>query len=328
MKYYNFAEQTKHYFNRSHTVAPKKPIGSVAAWKREDLEKRQDWRYSFTQKQKNELTQAVSFAQSAKKPALELTIKDFPLPTIAPLINEWREQLSTGLGIQCLSGVPVEHWTKEQAELFFWCFGLHLGIPGAQNPQGHLLGFVTDTGRKKQDELVRLYATNSDIQYHCDAADVVGLLCMQPAKSGGKSRVVSSISVFNEVLRRAPELTERLFSPFYLDSRNEAGKEGRQWSLLAPCCYDGNQLRTFYHSDYFRSVVRHSDVPAFSPDEIKLIDLYEEIANSPEFYFDMDLQKGDVQLVSNHSVLHARTAYQDFKEEHRKRMLYRLWLSL
>jgi alpha-ketoglutarate-dependent taurine dioxygenase len=42
----------------------------------------------------------------------------------------------------------------------------------------------------------------------------------------------------------------------------------------------------------------------------------------------MDLQPGDIQLVSNHSVLHARTEYEDFAEEQKKRLPLRLWLSL
>jgi alpha-ketoglutarate-dependent taurine dioxygenase len=40
----------------------------------------------------------------------------------------------------------------------------------------------------------------------------------------------------------------------------------------------------------------------------------------------MQLEPGDVQLVSNHSVVHARTAYVD--DPSSPRHLLRLWLSL
>ena len=43
--------------------------------------------------------------------------------------------------------------------------------------------------------------------------------------------------------------------------------------------------------------------------------------------FEMDLEPGDVQLISNHTVLHARTAYQDHADPARRRHLLRLWLS-
>ena len=91
---------------------------------------------------------------------------------------------------------------------------------------------------------------------------------------------------------------------------------------------DGRRLRTFYHSDYFRSVERHAAAPRFTAEERELLDLYEEIASSPEFYLDMNFAPGDVQLISNHTVLHARTEYEDWPEPGRRRHLLRLWLSL
>ena len=95
---------------------------------------------------------------------------------------------------------------------------------------------------------------------------------------------------------------------------------------VVPCQYGGGVLRTFYHSDYFRSAVRHAAVPPFSERERTLLDLYEEIAGSPQLYLDMQFEPGDVQLISNHVTLHARTAYED--DPAAPRHLLRLWLSL
>ena len=87
-------------------------------------------------------------------------------------------------------------------------------------------------------------------------------------------------------------------------------------------------MRTFYHADYFRSVVRHDDVPPLTKLEQDLLDTYEAIATEPGMYLDMDLQPGDIQLLSNHSILHARTDYQDHEDLAKRRHLLRLWLSL
>ncbi|MBW2315173.1 MAG: TauD/TfdA family dioxygenase [Deltaproteobacteria bacterium] len=73
---------------------------------------------------------------------------------------------------------------------------------------------------------------------------------------------------------------------------------------------------------------RFDDVPDFSSDERTLLDLYEEIAASPALYFDMDLEPGDIQWLSNHVILHARTAYDDHDDPAEKRHLLRLWLSI
>jgi len=54
--------------------------------------------------------------------------------------------------------------------------------------------------------------------------------------------------------------------------------------------------------------------------------MIEDIANSPEFYVEMDLRPGDVQLLNNAVILHSREAYTDFDDADRKRHLLRLWL--
>jgi alpha-ketoglutarate-dependent taurine dioxygenase len=100
------------------------------------------------------------------------------------------------------------------------------------------------------------------------------------------------------------------------------------WVPVQPCCFAQGRLRTFYHSDYFRSVQRHEAAPRFTDPERELLDLYEGIAASPELYLDMKFEAGDVQLISNHTVLHARTEYEDWPEPERRRHLLRLWLSL
>ena len=42
----------------------------------------------------------------------------------------------------------------------------------------------------------------------------------------------------------------------------------------------------------------------------------------------MDLLPGDMQFISNHTIVHARTVYEDEEEPEKKRHLLRLWLSL
>jgi hypothetical protein len=222
-------------------------------------------------------------------------------------------------------GLPVHRWTYEDTARAYWGLGLHLGRPGAQNPAGELLGHVIDMQEEGRQPYVRRYRTRGDIAYHCDLADVVGLLCLRAARSGGASRIVSSVSVYNELLRRRPDLIVRLYEPFNLDTRDE-GNELR-YLPVPPCCYANGVLRTFYHSDYFRSVVRHPDVPPFTAQEQELLDLYEEIASSPDLYLDMQFEPGDIQLISNHFVLHGRTAYEDYEEPEQRRHLLRLWLS-
>jgi hypothetical protein len=327
-RYFSYGEQSGHYFDRPHEKPAPGPVGGPAAWRRADVADPAIWRVALTADQVDELRAAVAHARSTGKALGDLRATDFPLPKLALEIARWREQIQNGLGFSVISGVPVPDWSEADASLCFWCLGLHMGRPGAQNPQGDLLGHVRDTGADARDPFVRLYRTAANIAYHCDAADVVGLLCLNTARRGGASRIVSSVSVHDELVRRRPDLAARLYQPFLLDVRNEDASGALRHLPIPPCRFAGGRLRTFYHSDYFRSVVRHADVPAFSDDERALLDLYEAIASQPDFYLDMQFAPGDIQWLSNHTILHARTAYEDHPEPDRKRHLLRLWLSI
>jgi hypothetical protein len=274
-----------------------------------------------------ELQQAVTKWTTRSLPLADMTRADFALPTLSGSIRRWREEVACGRGLQVISGVPVDTWSADQAAACFWGIGQHLGRPGAQNRNGDLLGQVRDTGADRSDPYVRQYLTTQDIPFHCDAADMVGLLCLRRAKSGGLSRIASSVSVYNELLRRRPDLTPRLFEPFMLDTRDEASANGLRALPVQPCCFEGGVLRTFWHAEYFRTAQRHPGI-RLTDSEAELLDLYDSICALPEFHVDMELEPGDVQLLSNHSVIHARTDYQDYPEDDRKRHLLRLWISL
>ena len=321
--YKTLTAQTLHYFARPQERILREPLTIAAAWKGSELAQRDDWRETLTDVDVAELERAIAAAKRTGKPMGDLTKDDFPLPTFSKKIDRWREEVRAGRGFQLLGGVPVERWPESDTELFFWCFGQHFGIPGAQNPQADLLGHVRDTG--ESPDQVRHYRTSVNINYHCDAADVVGLLCLHKAKRGGQSRIASSISVYNELLRRRPDLVDRLYEPFMMDTKGEGGV---RYIPIRPCSFDAGRLRTFYHTDYFRSAVGFDGQLLLSDADRAVLDLYNDIADSPDFYLDMDLEPGDVQLVSNHTVLHSRTDYEDHREPELKRHLLRLWISL
>lgn len=320
----SFAEQVLHYFDRPHTSIPDGPLAGPAAWRGEDLARSGEWETSLTAEQVAELDDAVASARSTGKELAALSAADFPLPTFSAVIDCWRAELGDGRGFLMVRGFPVERWTREETETAFWCLGQHLGRPGAQSGRNDLLGHVTDLGDPADAE-GRQYRTNQDIRFHCDAADVVGLLCLKTAREGGGSRLVSSVTVFNELLAERPDAVPRLFEPFLLDTREE--REGAApYVPIQPCCFDGTRLRTFMHVGYFTSVVRHG--VELDDRAREALAAWEQVAERPDVHLDMDFGPGDLQLVSNHTITHARTAYVDHGDPAEKRHLLRLWLSL
>ncbi|MDX2170209.1 MAG: TauD/TfdA family dioxygenase [Deltaproteobacteria bacterium] len=324
----SFGAQAMHYFNRPHDGVRRTPIAGPAAWRGAELRDERLWSETLDRAALAELDQALATARARGATIETLRRDDFPLPQLAPRIAAWRDTLTNGRGFLLLRGLPVERWGEADSSLVYWGLGQHLGRPGAQNPAGELLGHVVDTGEDAANPFVRRYRTAGDIAYHCDLADAVGLLCLRTARRGGASRLVSSVSVYNALLARRPDLVERLYEPFLLDNRDAERGDQPPYLPVPPCRYADGRLRTFYHSDYFRSVERHPEAPRFTAAERELLDLYEAIANDPALYLDMQLRPGDLQLVSNHTVLHARTAYEDDATPGGKRHLLRLWLSL
>jgi len=325
----SFRDQSLHYFMREHTEIPAGPIDSPAAWRGDDMRAHQaDWLNQLSPAELNEIEQAADQAIGAGLEMSAVSKATFALPSLGPRIQNWREEISNGRGFVVVRGLPVAEWGREKSAFAYWGLGHHLGLPGAQNPQNELLGHVVDYGEEADNPLVRRYRTTGNIDFHCDAADVVGLLCLHTAKQGGQSRIVSSVAIYNQIVAERPDLIARLFDPMALDLRGEERDGDAGYISLPPCCYtEAGGLKTFYHSEYFRSAARHPDVTHDAPTS-ELLDLYDSLCLRPDFQLDMWLEPGDMQFISNHTTVHSRTEYEDWPERDRKRHLLRLWLSL
>ena len=226
-----------------------------------------------------------------------------------------------------LRGLPVERWGRRFSAVAFLGLGLHWGSLRSQNRHGHLLGHVRDLGLSSQDPNVRIYQTRERQNYHTDSCDVVGLLCLHPAKSGGLSSLVSSVTMFNEMRQRRPDLAQLLFERIETDRRGEVPAGQKPFFCIPVFNWYSGLLSTVYQRSYIESARRFPEVPPLTPEQIEALDLFDQLANDPALHFRMELQPGDVQLVHNHTLLHDRTAFEDWPEPERKRHLLRLWLA-
>jgi len=329
MAFRSFVDQSRFYFDRPHTDIPDRKIDSPADWRGPDLRKTPEaWTATLTSSDIAEIEQAVDQVTAAGMDISEVSRDSFLLPTLSAKIQDWKIRIEDGPGFVLVKGLPVDKWGYEKSALAYWGLGHHLGVPGAQNPDNELLGHVIDYSEERTNPLVRRYRTSGNIDFHCDAADVVGLLCINAARDGGQSRIASSIAIFNALFDQSPELIARLFDPFALDRRGEE-KPGEKGFFRRPACrFSDGQLRTFYHSEYMRSAARFMEDEALDAAAKQVLDFYDQAAASTAFHLDMYLEPGDMQFISNHSIIHARTEYQDYAEVARKRHLLRLWLSL
>ena len=303
------------------------PLETDAAWIGSEMASRPDWIHELSPAEIGDLDQAVAHARATGKSLAQLTRDDFPLGVLAESTDEWLDALDRGRGFVLVRGVPVERYGEEDATLAYWGLGLHLGTAVSQNAAGDLLGHVRDAGLERRDPTIRLYRTREQLGFHTDGSDIVGLLCLRPAKSGGTSRIASSAAIYNEILRRRPDLISTLHEPFPFDRNGEEGP-GEPPYFELPICRDADgQIRTFYIGWYIRDSQRHPQAPRLSRAQREVIDLIDELAADPRIHLDMDFRPGDIQWLKNAAILHARTDYEDHAEPERKRHLLRLWLT-
>ena len=304
----------------------RQPVRSSAAWQAADTANVEDWTFTFTDDERAEIVAAANRAVDRGLTPATLAVDEFDLPNLADKIADWSEQLNVGRGFALLRGFPCDAMSPPAVELAYVGLGLHLGAPVSQNAQGDLLGHVRDERVIRSGPAVRLYRTNQRQDFHTDGADLVGLLCLQRARSGGESKIASSYAVYNEMLARRPDLVDVLYEPLYWD-RNDEQNAGEPAFYPLPVFTDLDGMpRIFYIGWYIRDAQRHPDAPRLTEAQLEAMDLLESIANDPQFYVEMDFQPGDVQFLNNAKILHSREAYEDDDDPDRRRHLLRLWL--
>ena len=307
---------------------PPKQTGP-SAWYGPDMAAREDqWLTRFSPAEIAEL-------EAAAEPLIKedfniggMNAADFKLPTLARKLAKLRQELINGRGFALLRGLPVVNYNEREAITIFFGLGAHLGNARSQNAKGHILGHVRNLGLSSTDPKVRIYQTRERQTFHTDSCDVVGLLCLQPAKSGGRSLLVSADTVFNEMHQRRPDLLELLLQPIATDRRGEVPEGMLPYLLIPVFSWFEGRITPFYQRQYIDSAQRFEKAPRLTSKHIEALDLFDELTNDPKLHFSMMLERGDIQFVYNHAMLHDRTGFEDWPEPAHRRHLLRLWLSV
>jgi len=304
------------------------PVSGRGVWYGRDLARRDDWIRHFSVEELAEIDAAVRAFQSSAKPIEKLSIERFPLPRLGPVLRGVLAELLEGRGFIMLRGLPAERMTREQQAIAYLGLGSWLGRFRSQNAKGHLLGHVKDLGLDITDPNVRYYQTNRRLEYHTDSVDVVGLLCLKTAKAGGESYLASSMTVYNEVLARRPDLMPALFEPFPTDRRGEVPEGMKPWFDIPIFHWHAGSLSCIYVRQYIESAQKHfPEARRLTRGQYAAMELIDELCNDPAIHLAMDFRPGDIQLLHNHQILHSRGDFENWSEPERHRHLLRLWVA-
>lgn len=299
----------------------KRKISGPSAWQGRELEDVSAWTRQLSATAIASIDHALDQVKSHGLDFPHFTREDFPLPELAADLKGYADYLETDRGFLLLRGLPVERYTDADIRIIHYGIGLNLGIPVRQNPRGDLLGLVMNVA-DANDKTSRVYETNAYLPYHTDPSDVVGLLCLRQAKSGGLSSLVSAAAVHNELLENYPEYLAIFYRPMYY------AHLGEDLPSLSPIfSYHDGKLSCRYLRQYIE--LGHEIMgQSLSRVETEALDIFDSITHDARMRLDMMLEPGDLQFANNYAVLHSRTSFDDFADTARHRKMLRLWLKM
>ncbi|SJZ58010.1 Taurine catabolism dioxygenase TauD, TfdA family [Enhydrobacter aerosaccus] len=305
------------------------PIGGRLAWKSADLAADPSWIHRLTGQEVAELEAAAAHSKTVVDNVLDLRKEHFPLPTLATKIKALRTDIMDRFGFGYLRGLPVHKYDRDTVMRIYWGLASHIGDVVPQNRNGHMIGHVIDIGTKVDDYNKRLTQTSAGLSFHSDSCDVVGLVCLHTAMTGGESALVSGIAVHDEMMRRAPDLCRALYQPVTVDRRGEVPEGKFPWMRIPVFMWQDGQFTGYAPlQEYLNSARRFDEAPKMTDQQWQAVELFFSICSEPEFAVKIPFEPGDFQFVHNHVVFHSRTSFEDWPDVAKKRHLMRIWISL
>ncbi|WP_029434021.1 TauD/TfdA family dioxygenase [Blastococcus sp. URHD0036] len=302
------------------------PVEGPAAWRGDVLSQSTEWIHQLSDAERTELEE-VGRRFVADDPDLRtVTAADYPLTANGEHLREVSEQLDSGRGFILVRGLRTEEYGDTLAAAIFFVIGLHLGVPMKQNEVGDLLDHVIATSNLTMADGALPSRVRDRLPFHSDSSDVVALMCLRGAKAGGSSSLVSGATIYNEILRRRPDLAPLLFETWYWDWKAQDKDAPADYYTSPICSWVDGVFSSYAGAQMIELAQRYPDVPRLTEAQKELLALYDEVSQEEGLPIDMDFQPGDVQWLLNYAALHSRTSYEDFPEVERRRHLLRLWL--
>jgi hypothetical protein len=208
-------------------------IDHPSAWNAADMARPEDWQATLPAPVLAELLDEAAGIDTTDNASITRHAVDpARLPKAAAFMAGIEHEVMAGRGFVLLRGLDpaLPDATMKAA---YWVMGKLMGDPASQNVHGETLTDVRDYGKQMHAKQVRSYETNANLKLHTDRAELVGLLCLQRARTGGLSSIASSIAVYNAMLAEHPDLLEPLFTGPHC-VRNEA--MARTSSTACRCC--------------------------------------------------------------------------------------------
>ncbi|MBV9842537.1 MAG: TauD/TfdA family dioxygenase [Sphingomonadaceae bacterium] len=257
---------------------------------------------------------------------VDITREVFDHPELHEAFADWARAFRDGQGLLTLRGLPVRERPLDDIWRIYWGIGAHFGIGVSQNTHGQLQGTVAV---QPGGVGARVYATSTMAPLHCDRIDILSLLCINKARSGGENVFASSLKVWELIEAERPDILARL-KRGYPQHRNHEEPEGCApvTPYRVPVFGEADGLRSAYYGGNAMLVHQEQMFAEILTDADREALIYlADVMNRPELALRQTLEPGDAVFINNMELTHSRTAFEDGDDPAERRLLLRLWLQ-
>ena len=238
--------------------------------------------------------------------------------------------LINGCGFFVINGHELSNLSLDEKRSIYVIISKIIGKLLEQNKDREKVVMIKDLGKTMKTG-ARYHHTNEGGSYHTDGShifknppDYVGLLCINPAKSGGVSKFMSAYTIHNKLLKKQ-KLQKILYEKFHHDKKNEGVGEEDATRFEPIFQFVNNELKFKYQRELIFTGHEKANQPLTSK-QIEAINFLEEILNNSEQVATYALNSGDMMFSNNRWLIHDRTSFEDFEDEKQKRLLLRTWI--
>lgn len=304
------------------------PKPDPAAWTRASFKSAAEFSVTLTDEDREELRRAVIAVERGERPGrIEVHDREhFPFPSLGSKLAAAYDAVARGRGFVVLRGIPTGGFTLDRFVAAVWGIGTHFGRALSQNAQGELIGHVADAS--DAEPTPRMFRTARELGPHSDITAMIALACWHTAATGGVNVLTSGVTMHDRIKRLAPELLGILYRGFHY---HRLGEEAEGDAPVTP-----HRIPVFGVVDgvlscrYQRANIAAGALALGQPLselEIAALNLFDQIARAPDNRIAFQLQRGDMLVINNYAVLHARTRFTNPLEPALRRHLVRLWLE-
>ena len=316
------------------------PIPAVtdpAGWTPEEIVRSEDWLHRLSDGEAEELITAAAGGRSG---AAEGSEELPPLPLLQPEIARITHDLGSGPGFRVLRGVPVERLGEHGVARAFMTISRRIGEPMEQ-PGGVRIAHVRSSpqgkgssrlpaagglpGRRSRAERQQAFGfrASGELPFHGDLEDVIGFLCVRPARTGGIRKLASAVTAYNVMRQEHPDQLRVLTEPFHMALQFPHPNHGRRWTQLPFLSVRDGVFNACAYRVHIKRALALPGVPGLTQAQSNALETFNTVAERVSV--SIELRAGDMEFFNNHVVLHTRT---QFTDDRPGRHLLRVWLSM